>query len=117
MIVMAILDAVRQECEEQGIPIVANCFDGTLATRGVSNEPLTLLQFSKDVWNSVCAIPKQQMVKEMTTVGKADGLETFSDVVRIFNVEFTYDSENNFNAPIMLGRPKAEEKYFKTPLN
>lgn len=53
----------------------------------------------------------------MTTVGKADGLETFSDVVRIFNVEFTYDSENNFNAPIMLGRPKAEEKYFKTPLN
>ena len=53
-VLQQMIDQVHDQCMEHGIKIVTNAIDGQwsqLTTRSTDGEPLTQLQYQKDVWN------------------------------------------------------------------
>ena len=76
-------DHVLRECQKSGIKILSFAADGQwiqLMTRDSKNQPLTILQFHKDMWNDTKSISKQELVKKIAGVNKCEPEDPLRDV-------------------------------------
>ncbi|CAC5380282.1 unnamed protein product [Mytilus coruscus] len=118
-----ILSEVRKECGKHGLNIVAQCYDGAfakLAVKGINNEPLTLLQLSKDIWKSASNTSKPDIIREIASIGVVQKLENLNSVLETFDVEVSIETTGglqSINGPIMIGKPKNVVRFVETPCN
>lgn len=62
-----IIESVLDDCKNQGLYILAVCFDGhwhRIATRTIINFPFTLLQLQKDTWKDAEKKQKSEIIKK-----------------------------------------------------
>ena len=116
-----ILKEVRQCCKEYGLNVVVQCFDGAfakLAVRGNDNEPLTLLQLSKDIWMEVCSMAKQEIVKKISLACRVCDVMTFKQLIEAVDVAYRLVETSKgvfFIGPIYIGYSHNMNRYSTPP--
>ena len=118
-----ILKEIRQKCNERGLNVLVQCFDGAfakLAVRGEDGKPLTMLQLSKDVWSSACSLTKQSIVRCISEHGKVDDIHTIDDAKNVMDIsvdEIDRGGVKIYGGPISVGKSHKATNVFRTPEN